>query len=589
MIRFSKPIKKGSIFAFQAERWTKRSPFEFQLLARAKNDETWQPIYDGSSEIKVGRAFLSSIRIAVPFEFSQLKLVSTSPEKSGVLIDDLQAFSPTPFKLGAIETNQAVHPVLIGKKLNGVIDVIVSVEGTIGKMPEVEGFRVSTAGTDNLSDVAGVSVLILGKPFGEKAELVPAEDLEFSGRGSIGSGEHVFRISYRLNPNASLDRKVDASCSEIKVDGVWHKIANPSPEGRKRIGFALRQQGQDGVSSTRIPGLATTNTGTLIAVYDNRNSARGDLPGDIDVGMNRSTDGGQSWEPMNVIMDMGDDPKWSYEGIGDPAVLVDRKTGAIWVAATWSHGERSWHGSGPGLEPEETGQLMLVKSDDDGVTWSKPINITKQVKDPKWRFVLQGPGKGISMQDGTLVFPAQFRGENDEPIDGKPFSTLIYSKDQGESWKIGRGVKIETTEAQLIELGDGSIMINCRDNRGGSRSIYTTSDLGQTWKEHPTTRSALAEPVCMASLVRLEAKGHGPLLFFSNPPQKSGRKNMTIKVSNNEGMSWPEKWHTLVDDRSTAYSCLTAVGDDKIGLVYEAPGELYFVRYSIDELLEERD
>ncbi len=88
----------------------------------------------------------------------------------------------------------------------------------------------------------------------------------------------------------------------------------------------------------------------------------------------------------------------------------------------------------------------------------------------------------------------------------------------------------------------------------------------------------------MASLVRLDVKGHRPLLFFSNPPQKSGRKNMTIKVSNDEGMSWPDKWHTLVDERSTAYSCLTAVGDDKVGLVYEAPGELYFVRYSIDEL-----
>ncbi|MDA7921945.1 exo-alpha-sialidase [Verrucomicrobiales bacterium] len=584
MIRFSKPIKKGSIFAFQAERWTKRSPFAFDLFARAKNDAKWEPIYEGRSEIKVGRAFLSSIRIAVPFEFTQLKLVSTSPEKSGVLLDEIQVFAPAPFKLGAIETNQPVHPVLIGKKLNGVMDVLVNVEGTMGAAPVVEGFRVSTAGTDKLSDVAGVSVLLLGKPFGEKAELEPAKDLEFSGRSSIGPGEHVFRISYRLNPGASLDNKVDASCSGIKIDGVWRKVANPSPKGRKRIGVALRQLGQDGVHSTRIPGLATTNAGTLIAVYDNRNSARGDLPGDIDVGMNRSTDEGQSWESMRVIMDMGDDPKWSYEGIGDPAVLVDRKTGTIWVAATWSHGERSWHGSGSGLEPEETGQLILVKSDDDGVTWSKPINITKQVKDPTWRFVLQGPGKGISMRDGTLVFPAQFRGEDDEPVNGKPFSTLIYSTDQGESWKIGTGVKIDTTEAQLVELGDGSIMINCRDNRGGSRSIYTTKDLGKTWKEHPTTRSALPEPVCMASLVRLDVKGHRPLLFFSNPPQKSGRKNMTIKVSNDEGMSWPDKWHTLVDERSTAYSCLTAVGDDKVGLVYEAPGELYFVRYSIDEL-----
>ena len=137
------------------------------------------------------------------------------------------------------------------------------------------------------------------------------------------------------------------------------------------------------------------------------------------------------------------------------------------------------------MTPEETGQLMLVSSDDDGRTWSDPVNITKQVKDPKWRFVLQGPGKGITLRDGTLVFPAQFRGENEEPVSGKPFSTLIYSKDRGQTWQIGTGVKIETTEAQLVELGDGSIMINCRDNRGGSRSVYTTRDLGKTWQEHP--------------------------------------------------------------------------------------------------------
>jgi sialidase-1 len=284
---------------------------------------------------------------------------------------------------------------------------------------------------------------------------------------------------------------------------------------------------------------------------------------------------------------MGDDPKWSFDGIGDPSILTDRVTGDVWVAATWSHGNRSWRGSGPGMTPEETGQFMLVKSADDGKTWSEPINITSQVKtNPKWRFVLDGPGNGITTKDGTLVFPAQFRGEDAEPVNGKPFSTIISSKDRGETWTIGTGVKIDTTEAQIVQLGDGSIMINCRDNRGGSRSVYTTTDLGKSWTEHPTSRKALPEPVCNADLLRIVHPQHGPLLFFSNPNTTRSRHHFTMKVSNDEGMTWPTKWHTLYDERpGSGYSTLTQIDDDHIGVLYEGPGELYFLRFSIDELL----
>ena len=584
-------VPKGSIFGFQAERWTRRDPFRFEVFARSESDAPWKLLYDGSRGVKVGRAFLSPVRIKASFDFTQVKFVSTTPEGSGVLIDDLQIIEPKPMKVVGMELQQKRHPVLIGKDENAVLGIVVSVEGTTGKAPVVSGFSLSSEGTDDLDDIESMRVLYSGSQslltdgqlFGEPS--APAKAWTVSGEQTLSPGENYFWVSYQLKPSASLEHEVDAGCLSLTLDGVEQDFAQSSPAGAKRIGYALRQQGQDGVNSARIPGLATTNEGTLIAVYDNRNRARGDLPGDIDVGMNRSTDGGQTWSSMRVIMDMGDDPKWNYEGIGDPAILVDRITGTIWVAATWSHGNRSWNGSGPGLEPEDTGQLMLVKSNDDGLTWSEPINITKQVKDPKWRFVLQGPGKGITMSDGTLVFPAQFRGENREPVNGKPFSTLIYSKDRGKTWKIGTGVKIDTTEAQLVELGDGSIMINCRDNRGGSRSVHTTTDLGKTWKEHPTSRSALPEPVCMASLIRVETKAYGPLLFFSNPPQANGRRNMTIKVSDDEGLTWPEKWHTLVDERFTAYSCMTPVGENHIGLVYEAPGELYFVRYSIEELL----
>ena len=423
------------------------------------------------------------------------------------------------------------------------------------------------------------TVHALGQPLGAARELV------FAGRQQLAPGKNELTLAVDLTEQADLGERITATITAVTFsDGT---TLQPSGKGSaQRIGVALRTAGQDNCHTYRIPGLATSNQGTLIAVYDNRYRASGDLPGDIDVGMSRSTDGGSTWQAMRVIMDMGNDAAWQYDGVGDPAVLVDTVTGRIWVAGIWSHGNRSWHGSGAGLAADETGQLLLVHSDDDGITWSKPENITAQIKDPKWRFVLQGPGRGITMRDGTLVFAAQYRSATDGPHQGHPFATMLSSRDRGKTWQIGTGVKVDTTEAQLVELTDGVLMINCRDDRGGSRSIYTTSDLGKNWSLHATSRQALIEPVCMASLLRVDHKQFGTLLLFSNPHTTSGRSNMTMQVSSDLGASWPEKWHARYDQRAGyGYSCLTRIDSEHVGVVYEGVRELYFLRFSIRELL----
>jgi sialidase-1 len=167
-----------------------------------------------------------------------------------------------------------------------------------------------------------------------------------------------------------------------------------------------------------------------------------------------------------------------------------------------------------------------------------------------------------------------------------PHSTLLWSQDRGTTWRIGTGVKDKTTESQLVELGDGSIMINCRDDRGGARTVAVTRDLGRTWQLHPTDRKALPESVCMASLLRLDLPEHGPHLFFSNPATTSGRHTMTIKVSADEGLTWPDRWHTLYDSRKgLGYSCLAPADATHIGVLYEGLAELYFLRLPIGELM----
>ena len=412
---------------------------------------------------------------------------------------------------------------------------------------------------------------------------------KFSGNYQLGEGENFFWLSCQLNKNADIDKLISASCQSLTFsNGEIHKFDGKFHE--QRLGVALRTGGDDGVHTYRIPGLAKTPHQTLIAVYDVRRRSGGDLPGDIDVGMSRSTDGGRTWEPMKIIMDMGSDPKWNYDGIGDPAVLVDQRTGTIWVAATWSHGNRSWRGSGPGIKPEATGQLILVKSIDDGLTWSSPINITAQIKHPDWSFVLQGPGKGITMQNGTLVFAAQYQ----DPPDKRrlPHSTIIYSNDHGMTWKIGNGAFDDTTEAQVIEVEPGVLMLNCRYNRAGVRVVMTTRDMGMTWQKHATSQNALIEPrACMGSLIDTRAETGTPdtdWLLFSNPNHPSRRSHITIKASPDRGLTWPPQYQLLLDELPSAgYSCMAMIDRETIGILYEgSQAHMTFQRIPLSEVIK---
>lgn len=397
--------------------------------------------------------------------------------------------------------------------------------------------------------------------------------------------ERVFSIQLKPALEMPLLAKIDLSVSYIQWNG--NKFVPEILDGYSplRVAKSVRNHGYDGVHSYRIPGLVTSKKGTLLAVYDVRRNKSGDLQGDIDVGLSRSTDGGETWEPMKIIMDM---EKWGglpedQNGIGDPAILVDDVTGIIHVVGLWIHGKpgvAAWISSQPGIAPEETGQLMIVSSEDDGLTWSAPKNITQPLKDPSWHLFLAGPGMGITMKDGTLVFAAQFKD-----ADKVPHSTIIHSRDRGQSWSIGKGARSNTTESQVAELSDGSLMLNMRDDRGGSRAVMVTRDLGETWEEHSSNRSALIEPICMGSLI-VTSNGDQSLMLFSNPNATDGRYNITIKTSFDEGHTWPEGNQILLDqEKGWGYTCLTRVDEDHIGILYESSqANMTFQKIPLKEL-----
>lgn len=595
VLELAEGVDGRGILRFHAERWTARAPWAFQIEAR--RDGSWTALRDCTDEVIVGRGYRSVVQVALGDDpVDALRFSVESPAGTGLLIDDLEVVTPRRQALQGFEMLDEVRPVLVGRASSPVSAIALETAGTLDPL-EIRRIRLDLDGTTARTDLESV-IVRLGPGWDDPAtrtliEVPPGvlDDLIVpvpEGVGALQDGRNEIRVGCRIADDADLDHRIGIRIRNLSFQRGEGIAVETGPEPR-RLGVALRQRGDDDVDTYRIPGLATTNAGTLIAVYDLRRSGGGDLPGDIDVGLSRSTDGGRTWAPMRVIMDMGADPAWRHDGIGDPTVLVDRRTGTIWVAALWSHGDRGWHGSGPGLAPAETGQFMLVRSDDDGVTWSAPINITSQVKDPAWSLMLQGPGKGITMADGTLVLPAQYRSS---PATGRvPHSTIIHSRDRGRTWEVGTGAHPHTTESQVVEIEPGVLMLNCRYDLEPARVVMISEDLGASWTPHPTSRSALVEPrACMASLIDVDREITGASrgrLLFSNPDDPGTRRRTTIKGSVDAGDTWPSALQVLLDDGSSAgYSCLAMIDERTVGILYEgSQAHLTFQRIPLAELL----
>ena len=422
-------------------------------------------------------------------------------------------------------------------------------------------------------------------------------------------------VTLKLKDRVNLSHRVRLACSSVKtVKGKGEVLLDGSLVDL-RLGVAVRQFGQDGVNTSRIPGIATSKNGTLLAVYDARYDTSRDLQGNIDIALNRSFDGGETWQPMQVVLDMktwGGLPE-KYNGVSDACILVDEKTGDIYVAGLWMHGVldgktgkwvegmtqdstrwiHQWHakGSQPGLEVKETSQFLITKSTDEGRTWSEPINITRNTKRPEWWLYAPAPGHGITLKDGTLVFPTQGRDK-----DGMPFSNITWSRDGGKTWTAGKPAYHNTTECMAVQLQDGNIMLNMRDNRNygnkeiNGRRICVTADLGETWVEHSTSRNALVEPTCMASIHKHLYRRNGmekSILLFCNPESYNSRDHMTLKVSLDDGKTWPEERKILLDEYGGfGYSCITSVDGETIGILYESSqAQMVFQQVKIKELI----
>ena len=341
--------------------------------------------------------------------------------------------------------------------------------------------------------------------------------------------------------------------------------------------------GEDGYHTYRIPALLTTQQGSLLAFCEGRRNNRRDH-GDIDLLVKRSTDGGKTWSPHRIVYEEGGDDEVT---IGNPNPVVDQDTGTIWMPFC-----------------RDNKEVLITKSTDDGLTWSDPVNISKDVVRPGWVWVATGPGVSVQLErgpnKGRLVIPCDHGVMVGEQR--IMHSHVFYSEDHGETWQLGGLLPEHTDEAQVVELANGELLLNMRSywgrvgkraDRDGMRALARSADGGQTWGELAFDET-LIEPVCQGSFLRYtdaESGGKNRLLF-SNPASKTERVKMTVRLSYDEGETWPVS--KLLHEGKSAYSSLAVLPDKTIACLYERGEErysenLYFARFTLDWLTDGAD
>jgi len=337
-----------------------------------------------------------------------------------------------------------------------------------------------------------------------------------------------------------------------------------------------------------IPGVVVTAKGSVLAWCEARKRGAGVSDwDDIRILLRRSTDDGKTWSPAKSVADVPGPKTKNPTALrmknvdpadvtyNNPAVIADR-SGALHM-----------------LFCLEYMRCFYQRSDDDGVTWTSPIEITGAFEgfraDYDWKVIATGPNHGIQLRNGRLLAPVWLSlGTGSNGGHHPSVAATIYSDDAGKSWHAGEIAApstaewIDPNEATAVELADGRVMLNIRSESKTNRRLVTTSPDGATGWSTPRFDDALWEPVCMAGLTRYDFQDQH-LILFSNPhnldkakgkaePGKNrDRKNLSVKTSRDDGRTWP--MNKSIEPGPSAYSDLAVTRDGTILCFYGRAGE----------------
>lgn len=339
--------------------------------------------------------------------------------------------------------------------------------------------------------------------------------------------------------------------------------------------------GEGGYAPIRIPSTCAHPDGTLLAFAEGRQ--RYSDHAENDILLKRSQDSGRTWEDLRIVASEGRD------SLNDPSIVIDRRTGRLVLHYTCLAEGYHTDKAVPGYDDPRSSRNHVMFSDDVGASWSDPVEITRQVKRPDVRAAAATCGVGIQLRHGEhagrLVHAVyQWSGERELR------AYTVFSDDGGETWRRGEIAPFEgddhTAEPQVVELSDGAVMMNAR-TRNHRRRVGVSHDGGRTFGEMRRDE-ALIERGCQGSILRYSdpADGAPNRILFSNPASEEDRVNGTIRLSLDDGATWPIS--RTLEPGPFAYSCLTVLPDGTIGCLFEAErcSRIDFARFTLDWLTQ---
>lgn len=363
---------------------------------------------------------------------------------------------------------------------------------------------------------------------------------------------------------------ISISCSPIDIPVVnWPDKGNsstdnetelPSGPGTGEVAIIKTQvfkQGTDGYNTFRISVVVRSNEGTLLCFAEGRTNSSDDF-GDIDIVMKRSTDNGKTWQKLQVVAEDGINRCCNPT----PVVLGNDK---IILVYSWNHDST----------PDDH-IIYTIESYDDGVTWKNKTNILSQISRSGEGRYLPGPCHGIVKEKdphkGRIIIPHRGKSSKGTPVH------VICSDDNGKTWFHGGSVNYaKGNECTVAELSNGSILIDMRntDDNDYFRWQAISQDGGNTWKDPYRTELVETQSGCQGALHRFkwDEKTGKAILLFSNPTHTSSRRHGAVKLSLDEGLTWPKMYMFTTksgDDMYCSYSDLVTMSTDVIGVAYEA-------------------